>query len=155
MNLGERLKQAFPKNTLTETGDFGPELFLDPGQLPGACERLHASQEFGLDILEDQTALDLGNEFVVVLRLLSSADRARRLTVKVPLPRDRPEVPSLSRIFGSAEWYEREIFDMFGIVFSQHPDLRRILLPEDWQGYPLRKDYADGRMLKRPGAQSA
>jgi NADH:ubiquinone oxidoreductase subunit C len=83
---------------------------------------------------------------------VSSLDRTRHLTIKAPVAKANPQAPSLALIFGSAEWYEREIFDMFGIRFDGHPDLRRILLPEDWPGHPLRKDYTDERLLKRPGA---
>ena len=61
--------------------------------------------------------------------------------LKVILPRENPEVDSLCSIWKSANWLEREVYDMFGIQFKNHPDLRRILMPNDWKGYPLRKDY--------------
>ncbi len=65
-----------------------------------------------------------------------------RCALRVSVPLDDPHVPSVSRVWRTAEWHEREAFDMYGVVFDDHPDLRRILLPEDWVGYPLRKDYA-------------
>lgn len=64
-----------------------------------------------------------------------------RCALRVEAPVDDPHVPSVSRVWRTAEWHEREAFDMYGIIFDDHPDLRRILLPEDWEGYPLRKDY--------------
>ena len=63
------------------------------------------------------------------------------LAVKVVLPRENPEIESLTALWQSANWMEREVYDMVGIKFSNHPDLRRILMPTDWEGYPLRKDY--------------
>jgi NADH-quinone oxidoreductase subunit C len=63
------------------------------------------------------------------------------LVVKTRVGEDSPEIPSLSGIWRTADWYEREAYDLLGIVFQGHPDLRRILMPEDWDGYPLRKDY--------------
>jgi NADH-quinone oxidoreductase subunit C len=65
------------------------------------------------------------------------------IVLKVHLPREDPKVPSLERLYGCANWHEREAFDMFGIVFEGHSDMRRILLPDDWIGYPLRKDWVD------------
>ena len=65
----------------------------------------------------------------------------RRLRLRVPVPADDARVPTAVRVFPAANWLEREIFDLFGIAFDGHPDLRRILMPEDWQGHPLRKDY--------------
>ena len=65
----------------------------------------------------------------------------RRLRVRVRVPADDARVPTAVGVFPAANWLEREIFDLFGIAFDGHPDLRRILMPEDWQGYPLRKDY--------------
>jgi len=61
--------------------------------------------------------------------------------LKVVLPRENPEVDSVSQVWRTADWHEREAFDMFGIKFNGHPDLRRLLLPADWEGHPLRKDY--------------
>lgn len=63
------------------------------------------------------------------------------LMIRVDLPRDSPRIESVSHLWKTADWMEREIFDMYGIVFSGHPDLRRILMPADWEGHPLRKDY--------------
>jgi NADH-quinone oxidoreductase subunit C len=83
--------------------------------------------------------------FEVVVGLISHASRERlRLRVQVPVSDLR--VPSLFDIFPGCEALEREVYDMFGIVFDNHPDLTRILMPEDWIGYPLRKDYAMGRI---------
>jgi NADH-quinone oxidoreductase subunit C len=63
------------------------------------------------------------------------------LMIKATLPRDNPQVETVSTIWKTADWHEREAFDLFGIIFLNHPDLRRILLPADWEGHPLRKDY--------------
>jgi NADH-quinone oxidoreductase subunit C len=65
----------------------------------------------------------------------------QHLMLKVKLQREKPEIDSISHIWKTADWHEREIFDMYGIVFKNHPDLRRILMPADWVGHPLRKDY--------------
>jgi NADH-quinone oxidoreductase subunit C len=145
----ENLKKYFPKADITEAGGFGPCLTLSASaELPSACRQLAT---LGWDTLEDQTALDLGGRgLVLVLHLTASQDATRCLTVKAPVPAEGA-VPSLVENYGSANWYEREIFDLFGVTFTGHPDLRRILLPEDWQGHPLRKDYTDDKILKRPG----
>jgi NADH-quinone oxidoreductase subunit C len=83
--------------------------------------------------------------FEVVVLLISHARRAR-VRVKVQVPADDPQVPSLFEVHPGTEALEREVFDMFGIAFDGHPDLTRILMPEDWDGHPLRKDYAIGRI---------
>jgi NADH-quinone oxidoreductase subunit C len=102
----------------------------------------------GFDFCSDVTASDWPQRpqrFDVVYSLYSTRDR-RRLRVKVRAAEQEP-VPSVTGIWPSANWLEREVYDMFGVAFTGHPDLRRILMPEDWQGYPQRKDYP----LEGPG----
>jgi NADH-quinone oxidoreductase subunit C len=103
---------------------------------------LHLRDEEKFDMLADLTAVDWPKRekrFDVVLNLYSFA-KNERLRLKV-WAADAEEVPSVVSVWPTANWQEREVFDMFGIVFSGHPDLKRILLPDEWQGYPLRKDY--------------
>lgn len=72
---------------------------------------------------------------------LHSTSLALTLALNVRVPEDQPEVPSVEKIWKTADWHEREAYDMLGLVFTGHPDLRRILCPDDWEGHPLRKDY--------------
>ncbi len=83
---------------------------------------------------------EAGDALGVVYLLYSNLHKLK-LTVKVRLPRDDARVFSVARIWRTADWHERETFDLYGIVFEGHPDPRRLLLPEDWEGWPLRKDY--------------
>jgi NADH-quinone oxidoreductase subunit C len=102
----------------------------------------YARDEEKFDLLADLTAVDWPKRekrFDVVLNLYSFAKNERvRLKVRAA---EGEEVPSVVEVWPTANWLEREVFDMFGIVFSGHPNLKRILLPDGWQGYPLRKDY--------------
>ena len=83
--------------------------------------------------------------FEVVVNLLSLAER-RRVRVRVQVPESDPRLPSIYELHPGSEAMERETYDMFGIVFDGHPDLSRILMPDDWEGHPLRKDYGIGRI---------
>ena len=121
----------------------------------------------GFDMLIDVTAVDYldmpgrtvgagvaPERFEIVANLLSISGR-RRIRLRVQVPADDPVVPSLFDIHPGAEAHERETFDMFGISFDGHPDLTRILMPEDWEGHPLRKDYDTGRIpVQFKGAHS-
>jgi len=103
---------------------------------------LYLRDEEKFDMLSSLTAVDWPKRekrFDVVLDLYSFP-KNERLRLKVHAA-DAEEVPSVVSVWSAANWQEREVFDMFGIVFSGHPDLKRILLPDEWQGYPLRKDY--------------
>jgi len=98
-------------------------------------------QELGLDSLISVTATDWPGRdprFWVAYELYSN-EHHNRLRVKVGLSEDDPRIPSVTAAFPTADWHERETYDFYGIVFEGHPDLRRILLPEDWEGWPLRK----------------
>lgn len=101
---------------------------------------------YGFNYLQFQSGIDLGpgEDLVSVYHLIKvgdNADRPEEVRVKVFLPRENPSVPSVYWIWKTADWQERESYDMFGIVYEGHPNLKRILMPEDWVGWPLRKDY--------------
>ncbi|MGK7935308.1 MAG: NAD(P)H-quinone oxidoreductase subunit J [Xenococcaceae cyanobacterium] len=101
---------------------------------------------YGFNCLQCQGAYDLGpgKELVSFYHLIKIADdvtEPEEVRLKVFLPRDNPRVPSVYWIWKGADWQERESYDMFGIIYEGHPNLKRILMPEDWVGWPLRKDY--------------
>lgn len=118
-------------------------LSIDVSVLILVCEQLYKSPETYFDMLTCVTGVDNGPEAntMEVIYQLYSIPFNHSLMLKVILPRENPEVESVTPIWKSANWLEREVFDMFGMVFKNHPDLRRILMPADWKGYPLRKDY--------------
>lgn len=106
-----------------------------------------ALRDAGFEVCVDVTAVDWeqarDRRYEVVAGLLSHSLR-RRVRLLVPVPDEDPVVPSLVPLWPGAGYAEREVFDLFGIVFDGHPDLTRILMPDDWEGHPLRKDYATG-----------
>ncbi|WP_088241414.1 NAD(P)H-quinone oxidoreductase subunit J [Calothrix rhizosoleniae] len=101
---------------------------------------------YGFNSLQCQAGIDLGpgQELVSMYHLIKisdNADQPEEVRIKVFLPRDNPVVPSVYWIWKAADWQERESYDMYGIIYEGHPNLKRILMPEDWVGWPLRKDY--------------
>ena len=106
-----------------------------------------AAREAGLDTFIDLCAVDYlsrpEGRFEVVIHLLAMEARLR-LRIVVAVPGDDPRLPSLTGVFPGANFYEREAYDLFGISFDGHPDLTRILLPDEWEGHPLRKDHPVG-----------
>ena len=117
-------------------------LRIDPQDLVPLCCAQHQDPATYFDMLSCITGIDNGPEAAMeVAYNLYSIPFDHHLMVKVSLNRENPSIDSISSIWRTAEWHEREVYDMFGISFNNHPDLRRILLPADWEGYPLRKDY--------------
>lgn len=111
--------------------------------LLSVCQQLHKNSSSYFDMLSCITGVDNGLEAgtMEVIYHLYSIPYSLALALKVSLPRENPDVDSIVSVWKSANWLEREVYDMFGIVFKNHPDLRRILMPADWKGFPLRKDY--------------
>ena len=141
----EAVQKAFP-NAIVEASEFRAEqtLVVQPDRLVEVCTYL--KQKLDYSFLETVTAvdwLDRVPRFDVVYQLLSLTNQCFvRLKVRVGERREeQPAVPTVTGIWPGANWYEREVYDLFGIVFTGHPDLRRILMPSDWTTYPLRKDY--------------
>jgi len=142
--LIDRIRARFGAAITEAVATLGQQIIrVKRETLVDLCNYLHDDEEALFDMCTDLTAVHwperAGEEFEVVI-LLYSVPKNRRLRVKVSLA-DGTECPSVTPIWAGANWMEREVFDMFGIRFEGHPDLRRILLPEDWPGYPLRKEY--------------
>jgi NADH-quinone oxidoreductase subunit C len=120
-------------------------VILAPQDLPQVCRFLRDDPDLAFDFLSDVTGVDRlmlpdpSPRFEVVYHIYSLQYR-RRLRLKVRVD-DGQAVPTLTELWPTANWHEREVYDLFGVVFDGHPDLRRILLPDDWEGHPLRKDY--------------
>ncbi len=143
--IHERLKARFGD-------DVGPlsEAKIDPfcvvkrERLVEVCRFLKAEPGIELDFLEDLTAVDWPkrNVIEVVYHLLSYKLR-HVIVLKVEADRAAPSVPTVEAVWKTANWFEREVYDLFGVDFPGHPDLRRLMLPDDWIGHPLRKDYQE------------
>jgi NADH-quinone oxidoreductase subunit C len=114
------------------------------------CKDLHQNPATYCDMLSCITGIDNGAQAgtMEVVYNLYSIPFNRSLMLKVLLPRDQAEIESVCPVWKSANWMEREVFDMFGIHFRNHPDLRRILMPADWEGHPLRKDYQQQELYR-------
>lgn len=120
-------------------------LTLPAEQILPVCEFLWKNPATYFDSLSCLTAIDQGPEAgkMEVIYTLYSIPNHLTIHLRVILDRSSPTISSVSSIWRTADWHEREAFDLLGIQFSGHPDLRRILLPEDWEGHPLRKDYVE------------
>lgn len=116
---------------------------IDPADLLSVTSNLLHDPNAYFDMLSCVTGVDNGPDAntIDVVYNLYSIPFDHHLMIKVTVPRDNPEVESVCSIWRTANWHEREIYDLFGVQFLNHPDLRRILLPADWEGYPMRKDY--------------
>jgi NADH-quinone oxidoreductase subunit C len=111
--------------------------------------QLSQNDRFSFNILLDHTAIDrIGEGKFELVYNLYSTEHAHYLMVSCLIDRDKPIVPTVSSIWPIAHWQEREVFDLFGVLYDGHTDLRRIFLDDDWKGYPLRKDYSDPCMLE-------
>jgi len=144
------LKERFPDKVLevVET-DKHSHVRLAPDALVAACEFLRDDDRTAFEQLHDLTAVDWIENFDVVIHLFSIR-RKHALCLKVRTPsRDDASCASVTPVWPAADWHERETWDLMGVKFVGHPHLRRILLPEDWQGHPLRKD--EGNPLEYHG----
>ncbi|NDJ79175.1 MAG: NADH-quinone oxidoreductase subunit C [Chloroflexi bacterium] len=143
----EMLHAAFP-DTIQDVQTFRGDVtvVVDAAQIAKVCTHCRDTKGLDYNFLSDVTGIDYFPQeprFGVAYHLYSMIHN-HSLRLKVLLPGDAPEVQSVTPVFPAANWQEREIFDLLGITFTGHPDLRRILMPQGWDGHPLRKDYPLG-----------
>ena len=135
------IKELLPNAVIEEAGEW-LNCSLEATEFKQAALQLRNFNQMPFDFLFCLTCVDWKTHFTMVYHLRSKKTNDN-IVIKGKLNRDTPEIDTVSDIWRTAEFHEREVFDLFGIVFLQHPDLRRLLLTDDWVGYPLRKDYDD------------
>jgi NADH-quinone oxidoreductase subunit C len=140
----EKLKARFAGDIL-EVNEFRDELtvVVPKERIVEVCRYLKEDPQLQFDLLADVCGIDMftpAKRFGVIYNLYSLKNR-NRIRIKVFTEEDDPNVPTMTGVYGTANWHERETFDMFGIVFQGHPDLRRVYMPDEFAHYPLRKDF--------------
>jgi NADH-quinone oxidoreductase subunit C len=141
--IASRLQAAFPDAVVEvkSEGVVEPSVKVAPGKLRDVALALRSDPDLKFDYLMCLSGVDLGKETLGVVYHLSSMEHRHKITVRTDVPAAAARVPTVSDIWPTANWHEREAWDLVGVVFTDHPDLRRILLPEDYPGHPLRKDF--------------
>lgn len=140
--LQELVTSYFP-NAEIVTGKQFVTVTVDEKSLHPLAKRLKESAETQFDYLFCESAVDFNDHFMMVYHLDSTKLRHQIVLRAKISDRNQPEIDSVYDLWKAAEYHEREIFDLFGITFRNHPDLRKIFLDNDWVGFPLRKDYVD------------
>ena len=144
-DIAEKIKEKFA-DQVVEVVEFRDQVsvIVKRDQILSILKFLHDDPLLSLDHLQDLTAVDYIKKkeirFEVVYNLYSIRHR-HKIRIRAQVPENDTKIDSVVPIWSGANWHERECYDMFGITFTGHPDLRRILMPEDWEGFPLRKDY--------------
>ena len=139
--LKVRLVELLPSAGFEE-GTEWITVVVDPASWEGFAPLIRSTGGLDLDYLFCVTAIDWKTHFTMVYHLTSTVYR-HTVVVKVKLDHDQPVIRTVSDIWRTAEFHEREAYDLFGVVFIGHPDLRRLFMTDDWKGWPLRKDYED------------
>jgi NADH-quinone oxidoreductase subunit C len=125
-------------------GKIDPFVTVKADKIREVCQFAKTEAGLGFDYCEDVTGIDWpARNLIEIVYHLYSLPQRHQIVLKVETDRAWPSVPSVQGVWKAANWLEREVFDMLGVIFVGHPDMRRILLPDDWIGYPLRKDYQE------------
>lgn len=145
--LYETLSEQFGEAVLGFDAELAgdPSIRIAAASVAHVCAYLAETETLAFDSLMSLSGVDLGareEEFAVVYHLYSMQHQ-HKVVIKAVMPKENPHLPTVEHIWKTANWHEREAYDLYGIYFEGHSDLRRILLPDDWVGYPLRKDYTE------------
>jgi len=147
--LLNKLREKFPQAEMKIDEDNSEAIYFPSYQLEPIADYLKHDAEMDFDLMNFMTAVDYMTELELVYNFSSIKNR-HHLTLKTRINRDNPQIPAVCLVYPTAEWFEREVFDLFGVHFSGHPDLTRIMMPEDWPGHPLRKDYMNENLIPLP-----
>jgi len=145
VSIHGRLQGRFGESVSSVDNDaMSPFAVVEAGAIRDICRWLRDDEDLRFDCLSNESGVDYKDEgyIEVVYHLFSYAQR-HALVLKVRTPRDAAVVPSVEMVWRAANWMEREIYDLLGVHFTDHSDLRRLLMPEDWVGHPLRKDFVE------------
>lgn len=139
----DHLKSKFASEVIEFKDDKPVDSYIivSPAKIDEICYYLRDFDEFQFDSLSCLSGVDYADGNLGVTYNLFSFTKCHKINLKVIVPKDSPNVKTVSEVWLTADWHEREAYDMIGIIFDGHKDLRRILLEEDWEGHPLRKDY--------------
>jgi len=144
-----KLAAKFPQVVFRLSQENSDGVYLPSGIIPQVAEFLKNDPELAFDLMNYMTAIDYISEFELVYHF-SSLLAKHHLVLKTQVDRKSPQVPTLALIYPTADWFEREVYDLFGVEFTDHPDLTRIMMPDDWAGHPMRKDYAHENLIPLP-----
>lgn len=140
--IHDNLKAKFGDAVLEAKFDaLQPWIRVDEHRIKEICLFLHDEPNFRFDYLMCLSGIDYNNGTLGAVYHLSSIVHKHKIVLRAMCPKDNARIQSVSSVWGTANWHEREAFDMFGIIFDEHPDMRRILCPDDYPGHPLRKDF--------------
>ena len=129
-------------NLVPEAGGEWPNIYVEAPDWPKLAQALRFKEDLFCDYLFCLTCVDWKTHLTMVYHLSSTRHR-HNIVIKSKLNREKPEIQTVCDIWRTAEFHEREVYELFGVNFLNHPDLRKLILPDDWEGYPLRKDYED------------
>ena len=136
----DNIQATFGDQIIDLNENVDPWIRIKPEAIADVCWYMRNNGDLDFESLMCLSGVDFEDHLTVVYHLGSSSHK-HKIALKVEVGRDVPKVPTVERVWRIANWHERETYDMYGIVFEGHSDLRRILCPDDWEGYPLRKDY--------------
>jgi NADH-quinone oxidoreductase subunit C len=147
-----RLQSKFEDNDISiETEAVLEPFIVVPSSLIALIsEHLCRESDLAFDSLQCLSGVDLSasDETMEIVYHLFSMTHQHNLTLKIIVPKVEPHVPTVEHVWKIANWHEREVYDLYGVVFDGHSDLRRILLPDDWEGHPMRKDYKEPEIYR-------
>ena len=141
VKIGKLIQQKFPDSLSDSLNE--EFIGIKREKWIAVAEYIKSNSDIYIDSLQCITGIDLGDNILQSRYNFHSMRHGTLIEIRISVTRDSPNIPSIEKIWRIGDWFERETYDMYGIIFDGHRDLRRMLLPEDWEGYPLRKDYKE------------